>query len=260
MKRAGSVGAGCSAALLVLLTGAAAQRSASAQEQVQTRAGVPVFQVDPNWPRIPEKLYIGQVGGIAVDNQGYVYVSQRPSSLDAQDLLAETTPPTGDCCMKAPPILVFDSAGNFIRGWGGPGEGYEWTVPRGPRPRTSGDGRPEDAEHGIHVDFKGNVWVGGNSQGDHNFMKFTRDGKFVMQIGKRGQSKGSNDTANVNRSAGYFVYPKTNELFVADGYGNRRVIVFDADTGAYKRHWGAYGNRPDDSTPVAPRDEKALPP
>ena len=117
-----------------------------------------------------------------------------------------------------------------MQGWGGPGAGYEWP----------------DNEHGMFVDYKENVWVGGNGPKDTNILKFTKDGKFLLQIGHHGKSGGSNDTENLNRPAGFVVYPKTNEVFVADGYGNRRVIVYDADTGAYKRHWGAYGKKPDD--------------
>ncbi len=143
--------------------------------------------------------------------------------------------------MAAPPVLEFDAAGNFIRAWGGPGEGYEW-------PAT---------EHGIFVDYKGNVWIGGNANKlDDQLLKFTQEGKFIMQIGHSGQSKGNKDTSNLNRPADQFVYPKTNELFVADGYGNRRVIVFDADTGAFKRMWGAFGNEPTD---VEPRPSGQLP-
>src|SRR5205807_978509 len=81
---------------------------------------------------------------------------------------------------------------------------------------------------------------------DNQILKFTNKGKFLMQIGHAGKNRGSNDTENLGGPAGLFVYPKTNELFVADGYFNHRVIVFDADTGAYKRHWGAYGKKPDD--------------
>ena len=69
----------------------------------------------------------------------------------------------------------------------------------------------------------------------------------MLQIGHRGKGKGSNDTENLGNAADVFVYPKTNEAFVADGYLNRRVIVFDATTGAFKRYWGAYGNKPDDT-------------
>ena len=82
---------------------------------------------------------------------------------------------------------------------------------------------------------------------DSMVLKFTQDGKFLMAIGKPGASQGSNDVENLGLPAKIFVDPKTNELYVADGYGNKRVIVFDADTGKYKRHWGAYGNKPDDT-------------
>ncbi len=153
-------------------------------------------------------------------------------------------------------MLEFDQEGNLIGHWGGPGAGYDW---------------PESA-HGITVDYKGNVWLGGNGRGpqsgrgaingqdeeskagdkvdsfhDNQILKFTQDGKFLLQIGKPGHSKGSNDVENVRLAAKTFVDPKTNELYVADGYGNHRVIVFDADTGKYKRHWGAYGHKPDDA-------------
>jgi DNA-binding beta-propeller fold protein YncE len=89
-------------------------------------------------------------------------------------------------------------------------------------------------------------------------LKFTQDGKFLMQIGKPNTSKGSNDTANLRLPAKTFIDKETNELYVADGYGNHRVIVFDAETGAYKRHWGAYGHKPDDVN-LGPYDPKAPP-
>jgi DNA-binding beta-propeller fold protein YncE len=130
--------------------------------------------------------------------------------------------------------MEFDAAGNYVQGWGGPGPGYEW---------------PE-AEHGIFVDHKGYVWIGGQGEEDQ-ILKFTKAGRFVMQLGRGGQKKTNQDTKNLWKPADLFVYPKTNELFVADGYGNKRIIVFDADTGMYKRMWGAFGNPPtDDSTPV----------
>jgi hypothetical protein len=121
-----------------------------------------------------------------------------------------------------------------VQAWGGPNKdekAYEWP----------------DNEHGIFVDSKDNVWITGNGDKDAQILKFTKSGKVLLQIGHHGKSGGSNDTENMGRPAGVAVYG--NEVFVADGYGNRRVIVFDADTGAYKRHWGAYGNKPDDSVP-----------
>ena len=133
----------------------------------------------------------------------------------------------------APPLLEFDAAGTFVQAWGGPGEGYDWP----------------NSEHGVYVDPKGFVWIGGNGENDHQILKFTKAGKFVMQIGGAGKSTGNADTRNLNQPADTFVYARTNELFVADGYGNRRVIVFDADTGAFKRMWGAFGNAPTDGAP-----------
>ena len=85
----------------------------------------------------------------------------------------------------APPVLEFDEAGNFIQAWGGPGQGYDW-------PET---------EHGIYADPKGFIWLGGNGRTDHHLVKFTRDGKFVMQIGRKGESKGNKDTQNVRQAA-----------------------------------------------------------
>ena len=200
-----------------------------------TQHGVPKFEPDPSWPKpLPNNWMLGQVSGIFVDAHDHIWVTSRPRTLDTNDLYAAQNPPQADCCIPAPPILEFDQEGNVVQGWGGPGPGYEWP----------------DNEHGMFVDYKENVWVGGNAVGkDTNILKFTKTGKFLLQIGHHGKSGGSDDTENLNRPAGIVVYPKTNEVFVADGYANRRVIVFDADTGAYKRHWGAYGNKPDDSAP-----------
>ena len=180
----------------------------------QTRM-IPHFEADPSWPKLPSKWVWGQVSSVSIDSQGHAWILQRPSTVRNDQK-----------GMAAPPVLEFDEAGNFIQGWGGPGQGYDW-------PET---------EHGIYADPKGYIWLGGNGKTDHHLVKFTRDGKFVMQIGHKGQSKGNKDTTNVNQAADTFVYAPTNELFVADGYGNRRIIVFDADTGAFKRMWGAFGN------------------
>jgi DNA-binding beta-propeller fold protein YncE len=222
------------AALMALLSAG----SMALERVAQTAAATPSFQVDPFWPRLPKAWILGQVSGVAIDAQDHVWVLQRPWSLNSDELKRN---PEAECCSAPPPVMEFDSAGNYLRGWGGkPEDGsYQW---------------PED-EHGIHVDHKGNVWLssaGGPrmKDGKENFLlKFTRDGRFLLQIGRRGMSKGSLDTANVNNAADMWVHPATNEVFVADGYINRRVIVYDGDTGAFKRMWGAYGNPPDDSAP-----------
>jgi DNA-binding beta-propeller fold protein YncE len=195
------------------------------------QGNVPVLEVDPFWPKMPEKFIFGPVRGLAVDAQDHVWIAQDGSGLSADIRGAAANPPQAECCMPAPAIMEFDANGNYIKGWGGPGEGYDW---------------PQQI-HGLFIDHKGNLWTASERAGDNHILKFNRDGKFLLQIGKPGQSTGNNDKVNVNRAADMYVHPKTNELFVADGYGNRRVIVFDADTGAYKRHWGAYGNVPEDA-------------
>ena len=204
-----------------------ATNAAAQTPQAQARS-MPVFEVDPSWPKVPAKWKLGDASSIAIDAQDNVWVLHRPRTLKPDQ-----------AAMAAPPIVVFDGAGNFIKAWGGAGSGYDW---------------PE-REHGIHIDHKGFVWLGGNNcpesklpglkpVADDALLKFTQDGKFVLQIGRSDQSKGNADTANVHRAADAWVYPKTNELFVADGYGNTRVVVFDAETGAYKRMWGAFGKKP----------------
>jgi DNA-binding beta-propeller fold protein YncE len=206
------------------------------------RNGAPVFRVDPTWPKMPPQWIIGQVAGLSVDSRDHVWILQRPWSLASDE---KALNPDAKCCHPAPPVMEFDSAGNYIQGWGGEGEGYEW---------------PAD-EHAIHVDYKGNVWIssaGGprlQTRKENQILKFTQSGKFLLQIGRRGMSKGSLDTDNVNNAADIHVYAKTNEVFVADGYVNRRVIVLDADTGKFKRMWGAYGNPPDDAAPNQPAEE-----
>lgn len=202
----------------------------------------PAFEVDLTWPKpLPNHWILGSAIGVSSDSKDHIWIIHRPGSLEANETHATTNPPTAQCCAPAPPVLEFDQAGNLLRHWGGPGQGFDWP----------------DSNHGITVDYKGNVWIGGNSRPQgaqdtfHSFhddmvLKFTQDGKFLLQIGKPGESKGSNDIENLRLPAKTFVDPKTNELYVADGYGNHRVIVFDADTGAYKRHWGAYGNKPED--------------
>jgi DNA-binding beta-propeller fold protein YncE len=197
----------------------------------QTPVVPPRLDVDPFWPTMPETFFLGPVRGLSVDAQDHVWIVHDPAAITADIRGAAADPPQAECCVPAPQVLEFDPSGKYVQGWSMTGEGYEAL----------------QQVHGIFVDHRSNVWISSERQGDNHILKFDRRGKFLLQIGRKGQSQGSNDTANVNRAADMFVWPKTNELFVADGYGNRRVIVFDAETGAYKRHWGAYGARPDDS-------------
>ena len=194
---------------------------------------VPRFQVDPAWPKqLPNNWILGQIGGIAVDSHDHIWVYQRPNTLTDDERGAALNPPTTKCCVPAPSVMEFDQDGNLLQAWGGPGNGYDW-------PKS---------EHGIFVDRQDRVWLGGNDKdNDHMILQFTREGRFVMQIGKAGKTEGSNSREYLGRPAMAVVDEATDELYVADGYKNKRVIVFDAKTGQYRRHWGAYGATPDDA-------------
>jgi hypothetical protein len=201
----------------------------SACVAIAAAAEVPKFEVDPFWPKpLPNNWTLGQVAGVAVDERDHVWIMQRPRSLSRLEAAAAQKPPRAQCCVPAPPVIEFDPDGNVVQAWGGEGAGYEW---------------PKQ-EHGIRV--VGNyVWFGGNHKDDGFLLKFTRDGKFVKQLGKSGPRKGDQDTTQLGQPADFWIDSAANELYVADGYGNHRVIVFDADTFAYKRHWGAYGKTPE---------------
>ena len=249
MKRKYSAGA-----ISLVVLGVLTVASYVLQERANVEAAgvqAPRFEVDPMWPKpLPNHWVIGATIGVAVDGSDNVWIIHREGSLEEKEKYAAMKPPASLCCAPAPPVLEFNQAGDLIGHWGGAGEGFDWP----------------SSNHGIDVDFKGNVWIGGNGRGtqpaalpadesrmgagrvhDSFVLKFTQSGKFLMQIGKPNMSKGSNDVDNLKLPAKTLVDPKTNELYVADGYGNRRVIVFDAETGKYKRHWGAYGHKPDDT-------------
>lgn len=196
---------------------------------------LPAFTVDPAWPTaLPNNWTVGPVSGVSVDRRDHVWIIQR----------GETVQQAGG--KAAPPVIEFDSEGKVVQTWGGPGAGYEWV----------------QQVHGITVDSQDRVWISGNGENDTQLLVFTREGKLVRQIGRAGQKNDSNDTANVGRATQMRVDPQAREVFVSDGEMNlhHRVIVFDSETGAYKRHWGAYGGRPDDSAVVARPDPNGPPP
>jgi DNA-binding beta-propeller fold protein YncE len=235
------IGAGFVTAIVALgVSRGVLDRAVAAQAQGAVMA--PRFEVDPMFPKpLPNNWVLGETIGLGIDSQDHIWIVHRSDRVNANEGAADQNPPTASCCRRAPPVLEFDPAGNLVGQWGGPGEGYEWPL----------------SNHGIFVDHKDNVWIGGNDAKDAHVLKFTKSGKFLMQVGHQGKSGGSNDTENFGRVAKIVVDPKTNEAYIADGYGNRRVAVIDADTGRFKRYWGAYGNKPDDTNigrydPTAP--------
>lgn len=208
---------------------------------------IPRYQVDPLWPlELPNNWIIGQVGGLAVDREDHIWVLQRPASNTVDEIGASLTPPRSQCCVAAPPVLEFDKQGHLLHSWGGPGEGFDW-------PKT---------EHGIYVDQDEHVWIGGSGPTDRHVLKFKKDGHFLMQIGRPSSDPpDSLRTDILGRPAGIEGDPEAHEVYIADGYMNKRVIVFDSDTGAFKRLWGAYGNPPNDTdrgvyNPGAPLDQQ----
>ena len=196
----------------------------------------PQYKVDPYWPKeLPNNWVLGQISGMAVDSNDHIWVVQRPGSDTLDEIGADPRSPRhAMCCVPAPPVLVFDAEGNLLKSWGGPGKGYDW---------------PE-SEHGILVEKSGNVWIGGNGAADRQVLQFTNDGKFLKQIGHPSKEPvNSSDTTLFGRPAGFWLDETDHELYVADGYLNKRVIVFDSGTLAFKRMWGAYGNAPNDADP-----------
>ena len=227
---------------VLVLCGPSAARAA---EGPPANPDISKYKYDPTWPKLPiaNNWAIGLIGGVHVDAKDHVWIYHSTKWLSPRDLGAAQTPPSGKCCLPAPPILEFDQAGNIVHAFGGPpkegsGDSYEW---------------PTD-EHGLFIDYKGNIWVGGSKtrkgqdgvEPDGMVLKFSPEGKFLLQVGSRGPTKGSTDTTRLSGAANVAVDPKTNEAYIADGYGNHRVIVVDADTGAFKRQWGAYGKPPTD--------------
>ena len=230
------------------------QQAVTAQEGGAT-VRAPRFEVDPLWPKpLPNHWLLGSTIGVWVDERDHIWIIHRSSAtLDENEKGVELK--TAECCAGAPPVLEFDAEGNLVQSWGGPGQGYEWP----------------QSNHGIFVDHKGNVWIGGNGGGDSHILKFTRNGKFIAQYGKAGVHRGptnaeglstysgdSNDQQNFGRVAKIVVDPRDNEAYIADGYLNKRVAVLDADTGKMKRYWGAYGNKPDDKN-LGPYNPDAQP-
>lgn len=204
----------------------------------EPRELAPHFQVDPYWPRLPGNWILGQVAGIAVDRDDHIWIIQRPGTLDESEKGAVLNPPRSMCCTPAPPVMEFDSDGNFIQGWGGPDYA----------PTIDGVNQWPSSEHGIYVDAKRNVWIAGNAGDDHVVLKFTEDGRFLMRIGLRGKTGGDHSPEFLGRPADVWVDTDRNEVYISDGYQNHRVIVFDSETGAFKRLWGANAMPPGDPT------------
>ncbi len=196
----------------------------------ETITPLPQYEVDTEWPQLPVEWKLGDPSSFAVDADDNVWLVHRPKTLSDEDYPS-----------AAPPVIAFNTTGEVINAWGGSGSGYQWP----------------QREHFIHVDYQGFVWIGGNycpdrnlprlqAENDDQILKFSPEGELLLQIGRSNGSGGNDDMSNLHQPADVMVDPATDELYVADGYGNHRVIVFDANSGEFKRLWGAFGNQPRD--------------
>ena len=207
--------------------------------------GIPMFQVDTSWPKeMPNLWILGSVTSVFVDSNDHVWITHLPETLTPEETSAAQDPPIGECCLPAPVVIEFDANGNVVQGWGDPSTQDVSEFPRN--------------AHGLFIDHEDNVWIG--TFRHHRVMKFTRSGQLLMTIGEYDNNRGSNDTNFLGGPAGIWVDPEDNEVFIADGYRNRRVVVYDGDTGDYLRHWGAYGEVPDDLYSYAQEDPEGSPP
>ncbi len=234
---------GCSAIALFVMLGFGQnylQESASAANNARM---APHFEVDPFWPQpLPNQWILGSTIGVAVDQRDHIFIVHRNDDSNFAGTEIGLDSGIANCCTAAPPILEFDIDGHLINAWGGPGEGYNWPA----------------SNHGIEIAPNGNIWIGGNGGGDSHVLVFTQDGQFVREIGEYGEGVDSNSTTHFSRVAEIAIDASANEAYLADGYGNKRVVVVDVSTGAFKRYWGAYGNRPSDD-PISYTPGEPLP-
>lgn len=230
MKRTRNVVLGLTLVTAIVVLGCAQARL---QASADTAVDAPIFEVDPFWPQpMPDHMLLGSVIGVGVDSRDHVFVIHRPESLNERtEVGAAQSPPTGECCIPAPNIVEFDPDGNYVRGWGGPGPGYQWP----------------QSNHGLTLDPMDNIWIGGNGREDSHILKFTRDGRFLMQVGRPGVTEpDSRSMEHFGGVAKISFNADGSEAYVSDGYRNKRVAVLDSRTGDIKRFWGAYGNVPSD--------------
>ena len=221
------------------LTGCNPQSDTADVPPTSSQPETPAFQVDPSWPQeMPNSWILGAVTAVFVDAKDHVWVTHLPETLTPEETALVQEPPIGTCCVPAPIVIEFDPAGNIVQGWGDSSTQDVSEFPRN--------------AHGLFVDHNDYVWVG--TYRHHRVMKFTRDGQLVMTIGRYDDNGGSNDPNLLGGPAGIWVDPDTNEAYFADGYRNRRVVVYDGDTGEYLRHWGAYGELPNDDYDFGDRD------
>ena len=221
-------------AVILALAASEALMREKAETMQSSMVEVPLFEVDPFWPKpLPNHWLLGNAIGVGIDSRDHVFIVHRRQSLNpGNEGNVGEGQPDAECCEAAPNVLEFDPEGNLVGSFGGPSNNDDYTWPA--------------SNHGLQVDPKDNIWIGGNGQGDSHVLKFTRDGRFLMQVGEPGQGVDSNSTTHFSRVTKVSFDQNGDEAFIGDGYGNKRVVVVDSDSGEFLRYWGAYGNPPED--------------
>ena len=250
----------CGAAAIAVLAALATVPILPAAHAKGMAAGdvmVPKFEVDPFWPKpLPNHWRLAMVIGLSMDAHDNVWILHRPQTLEQKESYAARG--EADCCAAAPDVLEFDPAGKLIRHWGRDevkGNGHDWP----------------SSNHGITVDKDGNVWIGGNGAyqplpSPGSAAQFaTPTGSAYAGAGSRHLSRQLHPEVHARRQIPGRDRPcqwqqgqpghrqcarrrpdallPGNELVLADGYGNKRVSVWDAATMKFKRMWGAYGQQ-----------------
>jgi hypothetical protein len=224
----------------VLITTGLIVLAVDAQAQSQNLpADLPRYEVDPTWPKeLPNNWILSNSTGLFVDENDHIWVLHRPRQVPMGNAGAAQRPPISECCIPAPSVLQFDKDGNLLKYWGGPGHVPDWPM----------------LEHGLFIDRGKNVWIAGNFRGggtlpespipppatvlgDRHVLKLSTE-----RIGRPSNEPTNNqDTSMLGSPSEVFVDDDANEVYIADGYQNSRVVVYDSNTGAFKRGWGAYG-------------------
>jgi hypothetical protein len=210
------------------------------RQTVAQAIALPRYAADPAPPvRLPEGRTIGSITGVAVTPDGHIWMLHIASKM-------EWGPPgqSSDPAKRLGAVVEFDAAGNYVQDWGGPDH----------LPRVDGLQQWPKQEETIAFDDEDTVWVfGADTSCDHAVQRFTRDGKLLLRIGTFGQTGGNASETLLGCPTDCWHDVSRREVFITDGYVNHRVAVFNSDTGAFIRSFGAYGNLPDADLPLEER-------
>ena len=218
---------------LLTFAGGSTAQAQVVEGQAVDENGAPLYRVDPFWPKtLPNNWSMQQVTGIGVDDNDIVWFLNRPNAPDPLEIIAESDPRAVLCCVLGPEVIALDQAGDVVHAWGGPDypgwpAGLQTVIP----------------------DSEGFVWVGGTRPRE-SIQKFTRDGELVWDFGHRVPEgvqwvENNQEVEEFAQKGRFQIDEVANEIYIID---QKRVVVFDASTGEFKRGWGGHGMPLDEIT------------